>query len=121
MNYDKLQQTALRLISKNGRDITLKKLKVIDNDVVWGGEADKWDSFTQSGKAVFVMNSSKLGKTIISDELLAQCQQICILQPMASITQFDHITDNSVDWKIKWIHELTPANLNMLYIVGVAR
>lgn len=125
MNYDRIAQTAQRLVAKNGRSITLVKLNATsaDPDKPWRGAEDPRgdDAEELVVPAVFV-GPTALGFAATSQDLFKGCSQICIVATTADLIGFNEVLDaDGKRWKIAHIEKLKPAQTTLLYYIGVKR
>lgn len=125
MNYDKLAQTAVRLIAKTGRSVTLQKLDATpeDSNKPWKGPATPTVADSADLIATFVpAGGGGLGLDFIDDELLKRAEQVALIAPSEKdVSEFHAVLDGSSRWKIEWVQVLKPAEKVLLYIVGVKR
>lgn len=129
INYVKLQATALRLITENGRTITLgrKSRNPADASEPWNGPTGADTTLSISG--VFVPPSSvrefglpALGEGTEYQDLLRFSQQIIIVAPEdEDIRDYEYVTDRSENWGIVGTQVLRPGDLIMLGFIGVRR
>ena len=122
--------TAQRLITENGRLVTLVSLD--DTPAVaaqpWKGAADPraTPDATLPVRAVFVppSSASALGLRIDTNDLVKRAEQIAIVSPGGAVDTeiYDEIADSDGSrWKIVFSENLKPAELLVLSFFGVAR
>lgn len=122
---------AQRLISENGRSVTLVQFDAQPADPArpWKGQADPTAApdATLPIDAVFLdptTGNSVLGRDAISVDLLKRIDQIMILSPGASqsVEDFDVVTDaDGTEWKIEFTRTLQPGSVIVLAYIGVRR
>lgn len=121
--------TAQRLITENGRSVTLVQLDKDppDTDKPWAGPTDPRavPEATLTLDAVFVEPSSatRLGLSSDASELVKRSTQILIVSPGASadLTIYTEVTDGSIIWKITTVEVLKPGSSVALGFIGVKR
>lgn len=131
-DYTKPLATARRLVEKFGKLVTFIELgdTPTDTDKPWEGQTDKKSDpkQTQALNAVFVEpeSSTKLGIENMNDDLMTRTDKILIVEPNAAgdikLEQFNQVidTDDST-WNILFVRTLRPADVTLLFFVGVAR
>lgn len=127
VDYVKLAATALRLVTKNGKTVTVTKLNTTasDADKPWRGAADPRGpaAATESVKAVEVAPAS-LGKLISKGDIPANVETAFMIAPeltTAVLDDFDELTSDGTIYSIEKIIKIKPADVVMLYIIMVAR
>lgn len=125
LDYNELVLVAQELIADTGRAITLQKLSATAADVnkPWNGPATPTVSTSVNTVGTFVPHQgSDLGKTLVSEELLARCEQVLLVAPTQSdISEMNFVVDTSIKWKIDWVQVLKPGATIVLYVFGVSR
>lgn len=118
-------ELAKRLIAKQGRQITLKKLAATTADATkpWKGTGPATTSAEATTPAVFLpAQGSGLGKVVTDKELLKRADQVALVAPHETdLEDMTIIVDDSVQWKIEWVQVLKPADQLCLYVFGVCR
>lgn len=127
VDYVKLAATALRLITKNGKTITVTKLNTTASDAnkPWRGAVDPRSppAATASVKAVEVAPGS-LGKLISKGDIPADVETAFMVAPeltTAALDDFDELTSDGTIYSIGKIIKIKPASVVMLYIFMVAK
>ena len=128
VDYVKMAATALRLVTKYGRSVTLVKFNVTPDDAAkpWRGTAHprQTPEATLALPAVFVdpTSISSLGFAAVVSDLLKNCEQVCLIASTEDLTGYNEILDtNGVRWKIDKMDKLAPAETTLLYYMGVSR
>ena len=128
VDYVKLAATAARLVSNNGRSITLVEFDKTpdDADKPWRGAVDPRISpeSTKVVSGVFVEPSSavRLGMSSEVDDLLKRSSQIIIVASTDDLEVYNEVIDTDTKrWKIVGMEKLKPADTTLLYFIGVAR
>lgn len=128
VDFAPLIATAQRLISENGRGVTLLRFDSTPAD-----PAQPWDGPTNPRttpdetidvEASFVPASGNWGLTsIVSDDLIKRSEQVCLISAGASVdlTGYQEMTDNGKSWKIVGVEVLQPATEYVLTAIGVTR
>lgn len=126
-DYVRFAELARRLIAGAGRTATFEHLSATPADAnkPWKGPAAPTVATSKDAPAAFVPPSgSGLGKELVSDELLARCEQVCLVAPSEDAYAFETATsiqDGGVRWRVTWAYVLAPGPLPVLYALGVAR
>lgn len=127
MDYAKIVKLVQRLITKNGRECTLRKLSSVAADPAkpWKGPGTPSVASETTLRGVFVpATGDSLGREFVSDELLKRVSEVLLVAPDDAGTDFsifDTLIDDSLQWKIEWVYVLRPADLTLLYAYGVKR
>jgi hypothetical protein len=126
MDYPKLAATALRLIAATGRVVTFERLvsEPADPSKPWRGAQEQGVDATLSQAATFVPpTGAGLGKETVTPEMLARVQQVCLVGPNATfdLNRTTAIVDGGVKWMVDWVYELKPADVSLLFAIGVKR
>lgn len=123
MNYTRALALAVRLIEKNGREVTFQTLSAtpVDADKPWNGPAEPTVSASKKSKAVFLAHtgSIELGKMFVDNELLKRVDEVALVAGSVVISDYHRVLDESKLWRIDWIRELKPASTTVLYAVGL--
>ena len=123
---------ARRLVAARGREVSFIKLNATPADPAkpWRGAANPRAApgDTASVPSVFVppSSASQLGLSTVSEELLRRSTQIAICAPGSSSTdnleEFDEVVDKDGSrWKITFVETLRPADVRIVYFVGLAQ
>lgn len=137
-DHTEFLELAIELIEEEGREVTFGTLagSTPDSDRPWKGGAASpalaAQTFTQY--AVFlpdgtegVLGGGGFGKSFMVDDLLKNAEQILLTYPAqgAGAEDFGKVTtvvdDDGLRWTITGMKELKPANLTVLYAMGVKR
>lgn len=122
--------TAKRLITKFGRQVTLRKLDATSTNPSepWLGAADPAataTTVTVYAAAAPPSSLSALGFRAEQNDLLKSVSEILIAEPgevdPEKLETYNTILDNGSEYKILFIEKLRPASLTLLYFIGVAR
>lgn len=137
MDYAKMAQTALRLIEANGRvvDVVRIQRQPADPAKPWrgpntprvedGSETEDVDKITVL--ASFVEPSSLVRFGFKSEELdgTRRVEEVALIAAASlggrDLTDFDEINDGAVAYKIELIRRIAPADVALLYMVGIRR
>ena len=129
VDYAHFINLAQRLISENGREVTLLSFDsaLSDTDQPWLGSGDPRnnpDSVLVT-EAVFVPPSgaSNLGFAVEVSDLLKTFDQIMIVSIGAQRdpTQYNEVVDGTTNWKIQAIQVLRPGPSTVLVFMGLVR
>lgn len=126
MDYSRAVATVRRLIAASGRVVTFERLSSTAADAAkpWRGPSAPTVAASTSAAAIFVPSTGAgLGKEFVSEDLLRQCEQVCLVGP---IDEFDLSTttalvDDTQRWGVEWVHELRPGGTALLFVLGVKR
>ncbi len=134
VDYQKAAQLALRLISENGRAVTLVKLgqTAADPAKPWRGNPDARNTPEASAATtgVFVPASGGgLGFISEDSELVKRSEQILLVAAESvssyKIEDFNEVIDpeDAIDtrWRVTQVEMLKPAGIRLLYAIGVRR
>jgi hypothetical protein len=132
VDYVSLAATAKRLITANGREVTFVRFNRTAADAAkpWKGAADPRTDpdASETLDAVFVEPSSavRLGISTVNSELVKRSTQILIAAPGSDFAEdlstFEEVIDSDgVKWRITTSEKLKPAEVTLLYFIGVAR
>jgi hypothetical protein len=125
MDYAAALELAVTLIDANGRSVTFQELSATPVDAAkpWKGAGTPTVASTVVKKAVFLPHTGaiSLGKDFIDSDLLKRCEQFALVDGEDDLSVFHQVLDGSTVWRIAWIKELKPADLTILYAVGVKR
>jgi hypothetical protein len=125
MDQDKIIATVQRLISKNGRGVTLQRLEgAVDPAKPWRGAATPVAAFSVQAVGVFLPASGEaFGQAIVSMDLLARADEVLMVAPVAGqdYTTINQIVDRTLTWAVQWVHALQPSDKVLLYAMGVKR
>lgn len=125
-DHTKFVLLAQRLIAKQGRAITLRKMSAAaeDPDKPWNGPGEPTVALQVDTGGVFLpAGGTDFSSLSISKEMLARVTQVALVAPNdAYLGEMDVLldTDNKT-YKIEWVSILKPADQICLYAFGVAR
>ena len=131
-DYVKTANTALRLIERFGRDGTFRQLtdQAADPNKPWRGAADPTAAPAASVPnikfaAVPPSSANALGMNTTDNDLVKRSTQILIVAPGPTLpnnlAEFHEVIDGGITWRITGVETLRPADLTLLYFVGVAQ
>lgn len=123
-DHAKFVALAQRLIAKHGRSVTFKTLDAVtDASKPWRGSTGGTSTDLLTTLAVFVPHKGlDFGNDFIEDELMKSAVEICLVPgELADLTQAHLVHDGGQDYKVCWIRRLKPADLTLLYAIGVER
>lgn len=117
---------ARELIEAEGRSVTFQMLDgtPVDDNTPWNGPGAPTVSASKTTIAVFLPDGSGFGKMIEDNDLFKSSEQMLLVAPPASgeiLGDFHVVLDGGVRWKINVAKELKPADLTVLYAMGVSR
>lgn len=131
VDYVRLQRTAERLITKNGRMITFLRPSRIPGDPAkpWNGPDRTGEMDELSLRAVFAPPNTvrQFGLTALGEgsditDLFSFVQQIAIVFPGEhDLRQYTIIRDQGIDWNMIAFQLLQPADLKMVAFIGTRR
>lgn len=122
--------TAKRLVRKFGRSIELRKLASASPSPAepWLGVADpvaSGTSVTLFAVPVPPSSASSLGFSASQQDLMKNLSQIFIAEvgetDPENLNEYHTVFDGGTEYKIEFVEKLKPANLTLLYFIGVAR
>ena len=132
INYAKAQATALRLLTENGRPVTLVKFNTIPDDLnmPWLGSTGK---STLTVTAVFTdpVSEKDLGAAEIVMEgghksgekiaFIAAGENLDTDGNPIDLTEYDQVIDGGLTYKMAEIHTLSPGGVPLMYEVRLER
>lgn len=130
VDYVKLQKTAIRLIKKNGREITLIGLNETAADPLkpWNGPvAGGEENLIVSGVFVPPNTVRQFGLTALGEgtefmDLITLSEQVIIIaQGDIDIRTFTEVLDRNERWGIIGMQVLRPGDVTLLSFIGVRR
>ena len=133
VDYVRLAATAKRLIDKNGRAISIVKLErdPVDGAKPWRGDPSPRDTGQPEATAttigVFVEPGSikHWGFMEISEELIGRWEQVVMVSGngvnQVDLEEYDEVVDGTIRWRIQNVIKLKPADLTMIYALGLSR
>ena len=128
MDYVKIQDTCRRLIAKNGRQVTfVKYLKTGQTNKPWRAE-DVTRQVFEEEVTVDVVSAplgfvAALGFQFAQDDLVHRASNILIAAPPEGVEldTFNGVIDETLNYKIKQLEKLRPADTTVIYGVRVVR
>jgi len=130
VDYVKLAATAERLVTKNGRTVTLVRTGEVpvDVDKPWLGNVAAGETtlvvpaVQLLPNAVRIFGLSALGEASRLSELISNSEIVYILfQGEVDLKPFTFVRDGGIDYQIEATQSLKPANTTVLGFVGVRR
>lgn len=130
-DHTEFLELARELISEEGRSVIFAKVGTTssDSDRPWKGPSRAAGSppplvDTVTATAVFLPDGSGFGKMIEGNELFKTSEQVLLVAPPESgqdLGSYSVVVDGAVRWKINVTKELKPADLTVLFAMGVSR
>lgn len=125
-DYASLVVVVQGLIKDFGRTITLQRLDGTAGNAAqpWRGPATPTVAFATSVPGVFVPASgAELGEEWLSAQLLASCSEVLLVAPdnVNDFTTINQIVDRTQTFGVQWVKALRPADIPLLYAMGVSR
>jgi hypothetical protein len=126
MDYAALVTAVQTLIAFTGRSTTFQRLSATPADPLkpWLGAGTPTVAATATAFATFVPPAgADLGKELINEEMLARCEQVCLVAPISGfdINTCNAIVEASARWAVQWVYELKPGDTSLLFAIGVKR
>jgi len=130
VDYGKLAEKARKLITDNGRTITLVRQNEtpIDATKPWNGSVASPETtvvvpaMQLLPNAVRVFGLSALGDASKLDGLISVSEYVYVLfQGEVDLHQFTFVRDGGIDFNIEATQALKPANVTLLGFIGVRR
>lgn len=122
-DHAKFAALAKRLITKHGRTVTFKQLPntPVDPTKPWKGAATA-PTVIATSIAVFVPPKGlEFGTDFLDEQLLKSCTEVCLANADADLTKAHLLHDGGQDFKINWVRRLQPADIALVYAIGVER
>lgn len=127
--YTTMASVATRLIKDKGTTLVVNKLDVApaDPDKPWRGPADGRAPYaaTVTCKAVRLGTQHQfgdLGKLIKKDDIPAEVEELYMLEPgTTDLSDFDEIVVGAVTSTIKMVLCVKPADVVLLWVLGVCK
>lgn len=131
MDYAAKLTSVKEKIRAKGRQITLSSIDSDSSDQSkpWLGVADPRDPNNTASTTIFAVNvpmisANSLGIRSETIELYKDTQSVFIAEPgedtPEDFDQYQLITDGSQEYKISFIERLKPADITLLYYIGVS-
>ncbi len=127
VDYVKLAATALRLVTKNGKSIAIAKLGTTPSDAAkpWRGPADQRSPYADSQSVMAVaVPLGGLGKLINKDDIPDGVKDFYLVAPGLStpaLNDYDELVDGGTTYRIVSMNILKPADVVLLYAIGVQK
>lgn len=121
-------ELAREMLEEEGRLVTFAKLDptAADANKPWRGPAAPTLTGNVDAFAVFLPHTgeTEFGRMITDSELFKKCEQVLLVAPPTTgeyLGDYHIVVDDSVRWRIEIARELKPADLTVLYAMGVCR
>jgi hypothetical protein len=131
IDYAAVAATARALVEANGRQVTLRRFNTTASDAgkPWRGNtnpvAAPAASATPYGVAVPPSSATSLGMSTQDNDLVKRSEQIFIITPVGGETEdystMNELVDGTEPYRIVGVEKLRPADVTLLYFVGVVR
>jgi hypothetical protein len=126
-DHSKFLALSRKLISREGRSVTFAKFgsEPSDPERPWKG-AGSPPPFENEVDciAVFLPDGAGFGKMIEDNELFKASEQMLLVAPPVTgedLSLYPVLVDGDVRWKVNVVKELKPADLTVLFAMGVSR
>ena len=125
-DHTEFLELARELISEEGRSVTFQRLSAVpaNNAKPWWGAGAPTVEASVTTLAVFLPDGSGFGKMIEDNELFKSADQMLLVAPPETgedLGTFHVVVDGGSRWRIEVAKELKPANLTVLFAMGVCR
>ncbi len=125
-DHAKFLALAKKLITKHGRSTTFKTLSAgpSDSSKPWKGAGSTPSASTlATAMAVFLPHKGlDFGIEFVAPELIKDCSELLLVAGDAgALETCNSITDGNKDYRVNWVAMLKPADLTLLYAMGVVR
>ncbi len=127
-DHSKFLALSRKLIAREGRSVTFGKLDAAapDPSKPWKSVSNNPASFAEEviAIAVFLPDGAGFGKMIEDNELFKQSEQMLLVAPPTTgedLGTYHIVVDGASRWKINVVKELKPADLTVLFAMGVSR
>lgn len=126
MNYTRVQATALRLIASAGREINVVKYSTAEEaGKPWrtpaNPRADHDDEVAVMAVSVPVSSATRMGFFAQQEDLVKTVQQTWLIGGDVDLDGFNGIEVDGVPYKIRLLDRLRPADVTLMYVLGVSR
>lgn len=126
MNYTRVQATALRLIAGAGRTITVVKYSTAEEaGKPWrtpaGARQAHEDSVDVVAVSVPVSSATRMGFFAQQEDLVKTVQQTWLIGGDVDLDGFNGVEVDGVPYKIRLLDRLKPADVTLMYVLGVSR
>jgi hypothetical protein len=125
-DHSRFLALAERLIAKHGRSTVFKTLSAGPSDITkpWkGAGVGQTPGTLATALAVFMPHKGlNFGTDFLSEELLKDCTELCLVAGSAgNLETCNLVEDGGKDFKVTWVSRLKPADLTLLYAIGINR
>lgn len=121
MDYAKLANTALKLLTKRGQNVTLRTTTVGAYDPAAGTSATTATDTTRKG-AIFDYNLVTYGNDLINNTLIQAGDKRLYLDANGVAPKLnDQVIIGGVTWQIKNIKDVNPAGTPVIYDCTIRR
>lgn len=117
MNYDRLAATSLRLLTKNGQDVTRRAYASGAYNPSTGESVQTTSDTTRKG----VLLDFDSGKTTERGELVQVADKRLLLDAQGPVQQQDHFIVGTDEYTVVSIGEINPAGTPVLYDLHLRR
>lgn len=119
-------EMAREMIEEEGRSVTFRKLSKVALDAAkpWRGPGAPTALASVTTFAVFLPDGSGLGKVTEDNDLFKSSENVLLVAPPESGEDLEgyHVIDDTGErWKINICKTVKPADLAVLYAMGVSR
>ena len=134
IDYDKLAQTAFRLVENAGRTADFYRIdqRPLDEDKPWLGPDPDPDNYLPDAQELGVpivsvspADGNLLGITTLDEDALKRVSKLLITAPglthTEDLSRMNYVVDEGVRHEIEFVEVLRPATTTVLYFVGVRR
>lgn len=134
IDYNKLAQTAIRLVRNAGRTADFFRIdqRPLDEDRPWLGPDPDSDNYLPDAEELGVpvvsvspADGNRLGITVLDEDALKRLSKILIAAPglvhTEDLSRMNYVVDEGVRHEIEFTEVLRPATTTVLYFVGVRR
>lgn len=127
VDYVELQAVVVALIEDAGKIISVQKLNTVAVDPAkpWRGPADNRSPYAASENVPAVaVPVSGIGKLIDKKSIpdnITDCYIVAPFMATPDLSDFDEIVDEGTTIKIDYMYRLRPANVTLLYVIGVVK
>jgi hypothetical protein len=127
-DHSKFLALARHLIAREGRSVTFGKLddSSADSERPWKTSGNNPANLVGAVDciAVFLPDGSGFGKGVEDNDLFKSSEQMLLVAPPTTgedLSTHSVVVDGARRWKINVIKELKPADLTVLFAMGVSR
>jgi len=115
---------ALRLIERNGRQITIKKVAGVASNPSkpWEGSTAPDVTLGAPMAAFIPYKGFEFGTDVYTDELITAVDEVCMVSGAAGNFDEAHkIVDEGKEYRVQWARRLRPGSTTVLYAFGINR